>query len=137
MIYVPFLDVSTDPLITMATIVSTLSVALAPSSVYVSLTFKFIVLVPFRVMTGGVVSAVKPLEAVGDEGKGGGRVEFELVLLIALATPALASKVSNCPRVMHVSPAPSETQSSFVCTRLAKKSVMPLLASAIQTPIFA
>lgn len=57
--------------------------------------------------------------------------EDELPPLPPAAEAAPASKLSNCVFVTHVEPPESSSrQISFVCTRLAKKSPIPIAASA-------
>lgn len=94
-------------------------------------TFTVAGLLPFRVMTGASVSGVV-VEVVVDV------VELPPMSpeVAAPAPPppeapaAEARSASSWVRVTQVSPAPSETQSSLVRTRFAKKSPTPFAASA-------
>ena len=80
-----------------------------------------------EVLVGGGVLDVEVDAGGGVEEVGGG------VEVLELPEPAFRSSVSSCDLVMQVSaPESSLTQSSLVLTRLAKKSPIPLVASANQ-----
>src|SRR3989344_5489605 len=116
----------------------TSSVTEAPRSPYVLPTVMLAGLLPFKVMTGAVVSLPAGVEvalAPSESEETSPAEESPPVPAAAWPPPpeapaAEAIKESNCAFVMQVSPELSETQSSFVRTRLAKKSPTPLAASA-------
>ena len=96
------MEVSTAPLSITATEAPLVSTAVAPSSVYVSPMFKFIVAGPFNVITGNVELAVVllPLFTVVEED-----VEEELFVAEpeeAALVPDIASIESSCGLVIHV-----------------------------------
>ena len=97
-------------------------------------TFTVAGLLPFRVMTGASVSEVTPPVEVSPPTSV--VVAVPPVPVAAPAPPppeapaAEARSASSWVRVTQVSPAPSETQSSLVRTRFAKKSPTPFAASA-------